>query len=75
MKPENVCLDLTKVQLIKRKTDRERIYNMYVDMLHMYHDGRKEIAISFYNTLERSGYLIDIRTEKIDKVLEESNEV
>jgi hypothetical protein len=74
MKAENVCLDLTKVQSIKRKADRERIYNMYGDMLHFYSD-RREISMSFYNTLEKAGYLIDIRAEKIDKVLEESNEV
>jgi hypothetical protein len=70
MNLENICLDLDKVSEIKHKRDRERIYNFYQDMLHHFQDGRRSMGQSIYNTLNRAGYIIDIRDEKIEKVLE-----
>lgn len=76
MKPENLYLDLNKVNELKHKRDREKIYNFYQDMLHFHQDGRNSMAQSIYNTLERAGYIVDIRDEKINKILEtDANQV
>jgi hypothetical protein len=37
--------------------------------LHCNQDNRVEMAQSYMNTLLKSGYLIDIRNEKIDQIL------
>lgn len=70
MKLENICLDIEKVKSIKNKGDKERVYSFYQDMLVHFQDGRNSIALSLYNSLLRDKYIIDIRDEKIEKVLE-----
>ena len=68
MKLDNY-LDLKKVSEIKDKQEREQIHSYYREMLHCNQDNRVEMAQSYMNTLLKSGYLIDIRDEKIDKIL------
>ena len=69
MKLENYYLDLKKVSEVKRKQERERIHSYYSDMLHSNRDNRPEMAQSYMNTLLKSGYLVNIRDEKIDQIL------
>ena len=69
MKVDNYYLDLKKVSEIKDKQERAQIHSYYRDMLHCNFDGRTEMAQSYMNTLLKSGYLIDIRNEKIDQIL------
>ena len=73
MKIENYYLDLNKVR--KLDTDeRIIIHDYYKDMMHCFHDGRKEMSISIMNTLTNSGYLLDntkkLRDDKINDILD-----
>lgn len=61
-------LDLSKLSNLP-EDERREIHNYYRDMLSSLADNRNAQAISFFNTLENGGYLINIRDEKIDKVL------
>ena len=49
--------------------DKEVIHSYYKDMLYCFSDGRKEMCISIMNTLLLGGYLIDVRENKIDEIL------
>ena len=64
----NYYLDINKVQLLE-KEERNRVHEMYRDMLYSYQDQRDMIGDSYFNTLYRSGYLVDIRDEKIEEIL------
>lgn len=68
MKFENYCLDLNKVNSLK-KDKRRVVIEMYRDMLFSGKDGSTEIASSFFNTLNQSGYLINIRERKINDIV------
>lgn len=68
MKFENYCLDLNKVNSLK-KDKRRVVIEMYRDMLFSGKDGITEIASSFFNTLNQSGYLINIRERKINDIV------
>lgn len=68
MKFENYCLDLNKVNSLK-KDKRRVVIEMYRDMLFSGRDGSTEIASSFFNTLNQSGYLINIRERKINDIV------
>lgn len=70
MKIENYYLDLNKVHDLENKEERDQIHSYYKDMLYSYQEGRKEMAISMMNTLFRTGYLIDLRDEKITEILD-----
>lgn len=70
MKIENYYLDLNKVHDLENKEERDQIHSYYKDMLYSYQEGRKEMAISIMNTLFRTGYLIDLRDEKITEILD-----
>lgn len=61
-------LDLSKISNLP-EDERREIHHYYRDMLNCLEDNRTTHAISFFNTLENAGYLINIRDEKIDKVL------
>lgn len=66
-------LDLSKISNLP-EDERREIHHYYRnltyrDMLNCLADNRTTQAISFFNTLENGGYLINIRDEKIDKVL------
>jgi beta-galactosidase beta subunit len=69
MKIENYYLDLEKVNSLSTKEEKEQIHRYYVDMMHSFCDGRNSMAMSIFNTLNQSGYLKEIREEKIDKIL------
>jgi len=66
---ENYYLDLNKLKKLK-KEEKDQIHSYYKDMLYCFHDGRKEMAQSIMNTLFKSGYLIDSRDEKLNKILD-----
>ena len=72
MQLKNYYLDLQKLSKLSKK-DQDRIDRYYQDMLHCNSDGRTEIAMSFFNTLSQAGYLRELRSEKISKILDESN--
>ena len=69
MKFDNYYLDLKKINSLKSKTEREQINRYYMDMMHSFSDGRNSVGMSLFNTLFTAGYLKELRTEKIDKVL------
>lgn len=69
MKVENYYLDLKKVSEVKGKQEREQIHSYYRDMLNSNFDTRNEMAQSYMNTLLNAGYLVNIRDEKIDQIL------
>lgn len=69
MKVEQYYLDLQKVNDLPTKEEKEQIHRYYLDMLHLFQDGRDSIAKSIFLTLNRGGYLIDNREEKIDQVI------
>jgi len=51
------------------KEDKNRIHEYYRDMVYASSDGRKEVATSLFNTLYSNGYLVDIRDEKLNDIL------
>ncbi len=69
MKFDNYYLDLKKVSKIDSEEERRQIHRYYTDMMLYSNDGRDSIAISIFNTLNQSGYLKELRSEKIDKIL------
>jgi hypothetical protein len=69
MKFDNYYLDLDKVNSLQSKEEKEQIHRYYVDMMHSFSDNRNSMGISIFNTLFHSGYLKEIRSEKIDQIL------
>ena len=57
------------------KEDRNRIHDYYRDMVYASADGRKEVATSLFNTLYQNGFLVDIRDEKLNDILNEDNSI
>jgi hypothetical protein len=69
MKLDQYYLDLKKVDELTSKEQKEQVHRYYQEMLHLSHDGRDSIAKSIFLTLFKGGYLIDIREEKIDQII------
>lgn len=71
MKIDNYYLDLEKVNSIEDKLEKEQIHRYYMEMMHCFCDGgnRAPVGKSIFNTLSQSGYLKEIRSEKIDTIL------
>jgi beta-galactosidase beta subunit len=69
MKFDNYYLDLKKVSKIDSEEERKQIHRYYMDMMQFSIDNRNSIAISIFNTLNQSGFLKEVRSEKIDKLL------
>jgi hypothetical protein len=69
MKVEQYYLDLQKVNDLPTKEEKEQIHRYYLDMLHLFQDGRDSVAKSIFLTLNKSGYLVDNREEKIDQII------
>jgi len=69
MKIDNYYLDLEKVNSLETKDEKDQIHRYYLDMMHCFDDGRNITGKSLFNTLYQSGYLKEIRSEKIDQVL------
>lgn len=73
MKIDNYYLDLEKVNSLQSKEEKEQIHRYYVDMMHYFIEGgiKISIGVSLFNTLNQFGYLRELRSEKIDKILNE----
>lgn len=69
MKFDNYYLDLDKINKLSDKSQREILHRYYMDMMNSFGDGRVAMATSIFNTLNQSGYLKELRAERIDKVL------
>lgn len=71
MKIDNYYLDLEKVNSLSSKEEKEQIHKYYMEMMHCFCDGasRMSVGVSIFNTLNQSGYLKEVRSEKIDKIL------
>jgi excinuclease UvrABC nuclease subunit len=56
---------------------RNLVMELYKDMLHYHNDKRFDVAISYFNTLEMSGYIINRqeveRIQKLDILVDEAN--
>jgi predicted RNA-binding protein associated with RNAse of E/G family len=70
VKIDNYYLDLGKVRTLE-KEERIRIFDLYRDMIHSYEEKRNIVANSFFTTLYYSGYLVDVRNEKIEELLDD----
>ena len=70
MKIDNYYLDFTAVNALP-ENDQHVIHNYYKDMLYAYHDGRKEMAMSYMLTLLNGGFLLNNRDEKLKGILDE----
>lgn len=69
MNIENYYLNIDKLSKLE-KLERNRIHEYYRDMIYSKQDKRDDIVKSLFNTLWYSGYLKDIRDEKLEKILE-----
>lgn len=72
MKLENYYLDLNKLENMSIE-DKKTIHDYYRDMIYTHNDGRTSISDSLFLTLYNNGYLVDIRSEKINNILNEDN--
>ena len=68
IKIDNYYLDLIKINKLEQE-ERNRIYEMYRDMIFSFEENRLKVANSFFITLYHSGYLINVRDEKIEELL------
>jgi N-acetylneuraminic acid mutarotase len=69
MKFDNYYLDLEKVNSLQDKEEKEQIHRYYMDMMHFFSDNRNSMGMSLFNTLNQSGYLKELRSEKIEQIL------
>ncbi len=69
MKFDNYYLDLDKINTLTSEQEKDQIHKYYMDMMHSFLDKRPEIGKSIFHTLYQAGYLKEIRSEKIEKVL------
>ncbi len=69
MKFDNYYLDLEKLNSLSSKEEKEQIHRYYMDMMHCFTDSRASMGKSIFNTLYQSGYLKEIREEKIDQII------
>jgi hypothetical protein len=71
-KIDNYYLNLDKVNTLE-KEERIRIFDLYRDMIYSFEEKRNIVANSFFTTLFHSGYLIDVRNEKIEELLDDNS--
>lgn len=57
-------LDLDKVNGLKDKEEIERIHTYYRDMINCCEENRATSANSFFNTLDRAGYIKNYEQEE-----------
>jgi hypothetical protein len=67
-------LNIEAIKMVD-KEDRNRIHDYYRDMVYANADGRKEVTTSLFNTLYQNGFLVDIRDEKLNDILNEDNSI
>jgi hypothetical protein len=72
MKLENYYFNLNKVDKLPPE-DKKVLHDYYRDMIYSHNDGRTSISESIFLTLYNNGYLVDIRSEKINNILNEDN--
>lgn len=74
-------MDITKYYLnfeaikLLDKEDKIRIHEYYRDMVYANSDGRKEVTTSLFNTLNQNGFLLNIREEKLNSILDGNNSI
>jgi hypothetical protein len=66
---ENYYLDLEKINTLSSKEEKEQIHRYYMDMMNNFSDTRYSVGKSIFNTLYQSGYLKELREEKLDQIL------
>jgi len=66
---ENYYLDLEKINSLQSKEEKEQIHRYYMDMMHSFSEKRYSVGKSIFNTLYQSGYLKELREEKLDQLL------
>lgn len=71
---KNYYLNLEKVEKLESE-EKNRVWEIYRDMLYSNEEKRFSISTSFFNTLYQSGYLCDTRDDKIDKILDADNTI
>ena len=71
IKIDNYYLDIKKVFELE-KEEKNRIFELYRDMTFSYDEKRYNVSNSFFNTLLHSGFLVDIREQKIDSILDDN---
>jgi hypothetical protein len=73
MEPKKYFLDFTKLENLGEKQLTE-VFRMYIDLLHVHADGRKDISTGLFNTLEMNGFIknrdVVEREEKLGKLIE-----
>jgi len=70
MKFDNYYLDLDKVNKITCTEEKGQIHRYYMEMMHcLTETNRNPMGMSIFNTLNQAGYLKELRSEKIDKIL------
>ena len=52
------------------ESEREQIHSYYRDMLHFFQENQKEIANSFFNTLDMAGYIKNRKQEEREEKLD-----
>lgn len=68
----NYYLNLDKINTLTEDKQKP-IYDLYRDMIFNYAEKRPMIGDSFFNTLFHSGYLVDIRQQKIEEILDDNS--
>jgi hypothetical protein len=66
---ENYYLDLEKINNLSTEQEKNQIHRYYMDMMHSFSDNRYSVGKSIFNTLYQSGYLKELREEKLDQLL------
>lgn len=69
MNIQNYALNIENINKIENQEDRQQIHRYYMDMMCSFQDGRLDIGQSLFNTLYLHHFLIDVRDEKINKIL------
>jgi len=75
MNLDGYYLDLHKLDQMKDVSFRDKIYEMYRDMVYSNEDGRTKISQSLFNTLLSNGYLKSVRDDKIESILDGDNSI
>jgi len=70
---DNYYLNIEKINNLVKIEDRNRIYEFYRDMVYAKEENRLNVTQSFFNTLYYSGYLINLREEKLDNLLDDNS--
>ena len=70
IKLDNWYLDFEGVDKLD-ELKQEIIHNYYKDMLYAFEENRQTMGYSLFLTLQKNGYLKNIRGEKIEELLKD----